>query len=59
MYIFVDDLCRDVAGNDFEGSVPSELGRLTALQYLELQRNKHMSGAMPTQLGNLSGLLKL
>lgn len=44
--------------NDLRGSIPAELGSLTALQTLSLHSN-HLSGTIPTQLGDLIALQEL
>ena len=45
--------------NDLQGTIPAELGELTALTYLELSRNA-LTGTIPFQLGQqLTSLTKL
>ena len=44
--------------NGLSGSLPSQLGKMEALQVLSLDRNS-ISGNLPTQLGNLSNLTRL
>ena len=41
--------------NDLRGSIPSELGDLSALKKLHLNDNQ-LSGSIPTELGNMSSL---
>ena len=41
--------------NDLTGSIPAELGNLTALQYLGLGWNQ-LTGTIPAELGNLTDL---
>ena len=45
-------------GNQFTGTIPSELGLLTELEYLDLGRNQ-LTGTIPSALGNLTGLKRL
>jgi Leucine-rich repeat (LRR) protein len=44
--------------NNLSGSIPSALGNLSNLEYLDLCFN-HISGSIPTVLGNLSNLTEL
>ena len=39
-----------------DGTIPTELGRLTKLEILDLELNK-LSGTIPTELGNLGDTL--
>ena len=41
--------------NGMSGTLPSELGSLSKLQYLNLNANA-LSGALPSELGSLSNL---
>ncbi len=43
-------------GNRLSGSISSELGNLSNLQVLDLQRNTGLSGSIPPELGNLTNL---
>ncbi len=52
----VDDL--NLADNNLIGCVPSELGDLTDLLYLELNNNQ-LIGSIPIELGNLNQLIRL
>jgi len=47
-----------LVGNNLNGTIPSQLGNLSNLQYLVLRYN-YLSGAIPSQLGNLSHLKKI
>ena len=44
--------------NNFTGSLPSELGNLTRLRYLYVDRN-HLSGEITSSLGNMTDLKRL
>eukprot|EP00752_Nemacystus_decipiens_P014567 g12973.t1 len=48
----------DLSECRLEGSIPSELGSLSRLMVLILQRNQ-LEGTIPTEVGNLSALTKL
>ncbi|KAJ4752099.1 Receptor-like protein kinase [Rhynchospora pubera] len=48
----------DLGNAGLSGSLISQLGELTNLQYLELQLN-NISGAIPTSFGNLTNLVSL
>lgn len=39
------------------GTISPELGKLSALTYLDLGSMKQLSGSMPTELGNLKNLV--
>lgn len=45
----------DLANNNLTGSIPAEIGNLTALRYLGLNVN-NLSGEIPTTIGNLTNL---
>ncbi|KAH9332016.1 hypothetical protein KI387_004124, partial [Taxus chinensis] len=42
-----------------KGELPTEIGRLTGLQRLDLSYNPDLTGPIPSSLGNLAGLLEL
>jgi hypothetical protein len=44
--------------NNLNGTIPTELGNLTNLRYLELKWNQ-LSGSIPSELGNLTQLIVL
>jgi hypothetical protein len=44
--------------NDLTGTLPTELGLLTGLEYVDLSFNQ-FTGTLPTELGNLSNLSEL
>ena len=48
----------DLGGNQLSGSIPSELGKLIQLQYLNLASNQ-LSDAIPPELGDLVRLERL
>ena len=60
--VIVDDANRVrrlvLADNGLRGSIPPELGTLTALRVLALEKNR-LSGSIPSELGGLAGLLEL
>jgi hypothetical protein len=47
----------DLDQNDFNGTVPSELGSLEYLKFLLLNRNQ-LTGQLPDELGNIPELSK-
>jgi Leucine-rich repeat (LRR) protein len=48
----------DLRGNRLSGSIPSELGNLSHLEFISLYNNQ-LSGSIPAELGNLSRLESL
>ena len=48
----------DLRHNDLEGSIPSTLMALTALQHLQLGGNANMTGVVPTEMDQLVSLGK-
>ena len=44
---------------DVCGTMPAEIGALSALTVLNLSHNKRLSGELPKELGNLTSLTKL
>lgn len=46
----------DLSTNAFEGIIPSDIGRLTSLRYLDLNYNDNLYGAIPYQISNLQKL---
>jgi hypothetical protein len=46
----------DLGGNNFTGSIPSEIGDLSSLQFLLLNNNEGLEGPVPDSFGQLSGL---
>ena len=47
-----------LSGNRLDGSIPSELGQLSALTHLRLHNNR-LAGVIPPQLASLTGLTQL
>ena len=48
-----------IPGNNLKGSIPSELGNLKNLEFLEFTYNSDLTGSIPPELGNLNNLKKL
>ncbi len=48
----------DLADNNLIGSIPKEIGLLTALYYLNLSDN-HLSGSIPSEIGQINNLAYL
>ena len=44
--------------NNLTGSIPSEIGNLTYLDYLEIKNNQ-LTGSIPPEIGNLANLTRL
>lgn len=40
----------EVDGNELSGTLPEEISQLTKLEYLHIQRNIHVMGAIPAKL---------
>ena len=53
----IDIAFFDVSNNLMVGSIPTELGLLTKMQYINLSRNR-FTGIIPTELGQLDVLGK-
>jgi len=45
-------------GNFLSGSLPTQVGRLSSMQYFWIDNNR-LSGTLPTQIGSLSALIQL
>ena len=45
--------------DNLQGTIPDELGQLTALTYLSLWQNQELTGTIPSQLGQLTALTYL
>ena len=48
----------DIDDNKFFGSIPTEVGLLTRLEFLNLNRNK-FEGSIPSDFGSLTSLASL
>ena len=46
----------DVQDNDLSGLLPTELGLMTNLTYMDFGKNRFSSG-IPTEIGNVTGLI--
>ena len=46
----------DLETRNLQGTIPSELGLLTRLEYIHLRENPHLVGTLPTELGQLTRL---
>ena len=55
---YCTDGAFSLGGNQLSGTIPPELGDLTALASLDLEGNQ-LSGTIPTELGNLTALTSL
>jgi len=53
--LLFDKAALNLTGNELEGEIPSELGRLTRLTFLDLSNNL-FSGLLPPQIGQLTAL---
>lgn len=51
-------VCRVLHGNNLIGTIPKELCMLKSLQVLDLGMN-HLSGPIPTEIGNLTLLVNM
>ena len=48
-----------IFGTDFEGGIPSTIGYLTSLVYVNIFDNTRLGGSIPTEIGLCTGLLRL
>jgi Leucine-rich repeat (LRR) protein len=44
--------------NQLSGSIPTQLGRLSSMQVLQLERNS-LTGSLPTEIGRLTSMLTI
>jgi len=52
------NLNKDFAGNNLTGEIPSSIGNLASLTYLNLNNNE-LTGEIPSSIGNLTSLTNL
>jgi hypothetical protein len=48
--------CSELGIADLRSTVPSEIGRMTALQYISFYDNPALNGTLPTEIGNLRSM---
>ena len=48
-----------MVGNNFKSTIPSELGLIQSLRYIDFQTMFSLTGTVPSELGNLSSLEEL
>ena len=59
IFDYLKNTCSAVPdGNGLFGPIPSEIGLLTNLEYLDIDRNK-LTGTIPTELGKLVRMIEL
>ncbi|KAJ3265462.1 hypothetical protein HDU77_004968 [Chytriomyces hyalinus] len=49
----------DLSNNHFSGTLPEELGNLENLEVLRIEKNKELTGSIPSSFGNLWRLVNL